>query len=802
MRVERLERRSLLTTLLVTTAADAGVGSLRDAITQVNSAASSSVTTIDFSIGSGGLQTIDLQSGLPQVNYPVSIDGSSQPGSGTTPRIELNGTNAGTGAIALALNTDDSTVRGLDIDGFAQGVGIDLRTGQGFRPALVEGCFIGTDPTGTVAVPNQTGIRILEFADAFEPSATTITVGGTAAGAGNLIAGNTGDGIAFNGGKGVLVVGNTIGLGADGKALGNGGSGISFGTIVSSKYPIPAQALHDTIGGTAAGQGNTIAGNEVAGVYFAAGSEFAAGATSVSIRGNAIFNNGGLGIDLGSATSASDQPNFYPGNDGATPPAVTSVATANGSTAVGGLMVGMAQTSYNLDFFGNAAADPSGFGEGQQYLGSTTVITGTDGRAAYSVKFANLGSLPVITATATNPAGSTSGFSRAATPDNPNRVADLAVAASATPAGIFPGQTFTVADVVTNTGPDAALNAALTTTLSSSFLTLVAASVGTTDVTGLGNGPIPLGNIAAGASVTYQATYLLPAVDSHTMGPLTQTATLTTDSFNLNASNNTASATVTATPTPVPAPVLAVTASALPSPAAPNSAATISLVLSNPGNAAATNVVLRDTPGALVTGFEDYPGTISLQNGTVVVNIGTFAAGASAVISFTIRTPGSGTLANTGTLTSDQTTTFGGSFALTLPIRPRDVRSDFDGDGVSDVAEYLPTLGAFAIRPSSGTPDQIIPFGIPGAGQSLPATGDYDGDGRTDIAAYLPSLRRVRHIAPRRAGPTCSSPSASPAWATRSPRRGITTATAGPTSRSTARLSAPSPTARPRAGPT
>ena len=65
---------------------------------------------------------------------------------------------------------------------------------------------------------------------------------------------------------------------------------------------------------------------------------------------------------------------------------------------------------------------------------------------------------------------------------------------------------------------------------------------------------------------------------------------------------------------------------------------------------------------------------------------------------------------------------------------------DFTGDGVADPAVYLPARGSFAIRPSQGGPDEIVPFGIPGPGQTIPAPGDYTGSGAEEVAAYLPSL--------------------------------------------------------------
>jgi uncharacterized delta-60 repeat protein len=65
---------------------------------------------------------------------------------------------------------------------------------------------------------------------------------------------------------------------------------------------------------------------------------------------------------------------------------------------------------------------------------------------------------------------------------------------------------------------------------------------------------------------------------------------------------------------------------------------------------------------------------------------------------------------------------------------------DYTGDGIADPAVYIPLQGVYAIRPSDGSSDDIIPFGISGVGQSIPAPGDYFGTGVDDLAVYLPSL--------------------------------------------------------------
>ena len=68
-------------TLTVTTTADSGAGSLRQAILDANT--SPGADTITFSIGaSGSQQTIAPLTNLPTISDPVMLDGWSQGGSG------------------------------------------------------------------------------------------------------------------------------------------------------------------------------------------------------------------------------------------------------------------------------------------------------------------------------------------------------------------------------------------------------------------------------------------------------------------------------------------------------------------------------------------------------------------------------------------------------------------------------------------------------------------------------------------------------------------------------------------------
>ena len=145
----------------MTTTADSGPGSLRQAILDSN-AATGGTNTIDFNIPGSGVHVIAPLSPLPAITNPVLIDGFSQLGYSGTPLIQIDGGQAGA-ANGLTITGPDSTVRGLDITDFVAGAGI-LIAGAGATGDWIEGNVIGTDPTGALAEPNLVGVQLSDGA--------------------------------------------------------------------------------------------------------------------------------------------------------------------------------------------------------------------------------------------------------------------------------------------------------------------------------------------------------------------------------------------------------------------------------------------------------------------------------------------------------------------------------------------------------------------------------------------------------------------------------------------------------------
>ena len=179
-------------------------------------------------------------------------------------------------------------------------------------------------------------------------------------------------------------------------AVPNGLSGVLIGS-----------GSNNVVGGTGAAR-NVIAYNGGDGILvYPSGS-------GVNIRGNSIHTNGGLGIDLWpdgvTANDANDDDTLGPNNLQNFPLLLGAYTTGSATVAKFTLdsSVGNAAYPVMVDFFANAAADPSGYGEGEQYLGST-LVTGPGTWDATGLLPCFVGQ--TLAATATDYSGNSSEFS-------------------------------------------------------------------------------------------------------------------------------------------------------------------------------------------------------------------------------------------------------------------------------------------------------------------------------------------------------------------------------------------------------
>jgi parallel beta-helix repeat protein len=276
------------------------------------------------------------------------------------------------------------------------GTGVDIRGNQN----TLQGNFVGTDVTGTNALPNGTGVNVGD-------AAVNNLIWGTTPGAGNLISGNVGSAVAINGNGvcGTRLQGNLIGTDISGlQPLGNA-QGVSING-----------ANDNVVGGIEPGASNVIAhslSGPGVGLWSLDGLQWGIGN---SIRANSIFDNC-AGVAL-----------FPPANSNQCFPLIKSATVTGDQTSIVGLINSAPNTALALDFYANIGVDHCGYAEGQTYLGFSTIITDVTGESDFIVTLmTGVTAGDVITAIATDPAGNSSSFAAPVTVVATSQTATLSV---------------------------------------------------------------------------------------------------------------------------------------------------------------------------------------------------------------------------------------------------------------------------------------------------------------------------------------------------------------------------------------
>lgn len=353
----------------------------------------------------------------------IGITQDTVPTSGNKVLGNYIGTNAaGTAAIGNQANGidmagADNTSIGSSVSGSGNLISGNVRVGISLAGTMsvsqlnsvVRGNYIGVNVAGDAPVPNGEGG--IQAQDAIGIQIT-----------GNILSGNTGDGVrvrntsmlaidqnyiglnasanaAFGNIKGIVfisssgtITGNTVvGSGQDGINI----NGTSNATIQSNSigragsFNLPngtaGISINDStnalIGGPGVGEGNIVANSGEIGINVITFSGF-----TTRISQNSIFNNTNLGIDIlptgpdtndpGDTDSGSNNRQNYP---------VIQNAMAGGSTRAIGTYNSTPSRQFRLEFFSSPAAHSTGYGEGQTYLGFTNVTTDGSGNASFDV---------------------------------------------------------------------------------------------------------------------------------------------------------------------------------------------------------------------------------------------------------------------------------------------------------------------------------------------------------------------------------------------------------------------------------
>jgi len=455
-------------TIVVTNTNDSGSGSLRAAIIAANS--DPDANDITFAIPGACPRTIALSTTLPDITTSINFLGGSQPGwvanssttgfnatlcvlikpasgtLGTALRVPATATNVnlyvghigfgGFGQPLLLLGGTNTIVLGSQFGGTAGGVtlpGAGLYAINVGAPNAAGSLVVGGSDAGArnlIGGAQQAGINIQSTVQSDVvhcqiagnligmnrdgntplPNFTGVLLGGSGCEVEfNRIVGNTRDAITINGAGGNNVALNTIGIGANGSGVFNSGAGVRI----------------------TAGDNNAIFANTIR--FMVAGGVLVTGSAGDgnAIVSNAIYDNGatsdGMDIDIGGLGPTANDPadidagpnqlqNFPvvtsvqvtsarhgDGTQGS-PPAVTAVLTAT--------LNGVPDAGpYFIQAYFSSSCSPNGRGHAEQAIGMTTMsVTQVNVDTAFSVdiQLPDVAAGHVVSLTATSPQNSTS----------------------------------------------------------------------------------------------------------------------------------------------------------------------------------------------------------------------------------------------------------------------------------------------------------------------------------------------------------------------------------------------------------
>ena len=417
------------------------------------------------------------------------------------------------------------------------------------------------------------------------------TIGGTVEQAGNFIRRNDVDGIKIFGAQATE---NTI---QNNRVTANKDTGIEIGErFRDSKADNDAQRNRIIA--------NIIQGNGRNGISLSNNTR------RTRISQNIILNNynattkvNGLGIDLDSISGRNPRvrPNDPDGTDADTGandwqnfPVLNMATTSASDTTIQGILTSTPNTTYTIEFFSNANCDPSNYGEGEVFVGTTTVTTSTNGTAPINHQLIPL--IPVgrwVTATATDPAGNTSEFSKCLQVTQDSTRANLAITMQVIPSTVYAGKPLTFQTTVTNVGQTDATNVAL------SYEFLIPDGdyqvlTGTTNAPGgtctlNETGACALGTMKPGASVNV-TTVIIPTIATESAIPQSAIQVTAIVSVSSNETDTTPQDNqATATATVLAAADLSIAQTVTPPVAAAREAVTYTVTLTNNGPSTAAN---------------------------------------------------------------------------------------------------------------------------------------------------------------------------------------------------------------------